>query len=456
MSVLAATTVRRAEAEAAAAGRERLDWRWPIYGLLVYLPVSGIPIILSYPNTGLTVLLKDLLFVLPGYGAFLLARSHAGWSFPGAPVLPIVAFAAVVAVLSIPQLGNPLVPLVGAKVWLFTIPLLFLGYHLPRSRDHLRRLLAVMALVGLVPVVIGIVEALLLDSGRGDLVYPWYGQAAQAVTQNFFDAGFSSSTRFLRAPGIFSFAAQFYDFLSAMVVVSLAWRALGGGPWAIVACGLSLVASVTCGVRAAFAMTPLLLAMVVVIGFSPMRARLSTIVLGGAALFAGGLAALNAGGLLALSTRVGLAEVTDGFLLGLPRAFGITLTGLGTGYATGASRYALGGALPPVAAAGQAFSESWYVKVLLELGVAGLIAVAVLMGWLLLSGYRSVRRTNDRGLRQVGVALLAFLLWTLVYLTKGAEIDLDPINVYFWLFAGILLRLPALAPEPAAAEAAHG
>jgi hypothetical protein len=436
-----------------AADVERFDWRWPVYGLLLYLPVSGIPIVLSYPNTGVAVLLKDVLFVLPAYAAFLAARARVSWSFPGAPVVPVAAFAVVVAALSLPQMANPMVPLVGAKVWLFTIPLLFLGYHLPRSREHLRRLLAAMALVGLVPVVIGIVEAVLLDSGRGYLVYPWYGRAAQAVTQNFFDAGFSSDTRFLRVPSLFSFAAQYYDFLAAMVVMTFAWRALGGRLWALLALGLTLVASFTSGERAAVVMTPLLLGLVLLLGFSPSRARVSTVALGAAGLAAGGLAALNAAGLLALSTRVGVSEVTDGFLMGLPRALGTTLTGLGTGYATGASRYAAGGVLSPVAAAGQSFSESWWVKIVLELGVAGVVVVGALMGWLLVAGYRAWRRTPDAGLRQVAAALLALLVWTLVYLAKGVEIDLDPINVYFWLFAGILLRLPTLR---AAAEPHHG
>ena len=86
-------------------------------------------------------------------------------------------------------------------------------------------------------------------------------------------------------------------------------------------------------------------------------------------------------------------------------------------------------------------------QVVLELGLPGLAGAAALMGWLLVGGYRSHRRIADPGLRQVSAALLAFVLWTLVYLTKGAEIDLDPINVYFWLFAGILLRLPLLQEE---------
>jgi hypothetical protein len=301
-----------------------------------------------------------------------------------------------------------------------------------------------MCVAGFVPAVIGIVEAVLLDSGRGDLVYPWYGRAAAAVTQNFFDAGSSSGTHFLRVPSTFSYSAQFYDFLAAMIVAALAWLALGGRLRALAALAVALVAACTCGVRAAFVMTPFLLLATLLIGRFDRRARGVTVAVAGATLIGGGAVALGASGLLALSTRVGLAEAGDGFFAGLPRALGITLTGFGTGYATGASRYALGGALPLNLAAGETFSESWWVKVVLELGVAGLAAAAVLMGWLLVTGYRAYRRLADPRLRQVSAALLAFLLWTLVYLTKGAEIDLDPINVYFWLFAGILLRLPRL------------
>ena len=90
-----------------------------MYGLLAYLPVSGLAIIASYPDTQAAVLVKDLVFILPAYLAFMTARSRIGWSFPGAPVLPMAAFAALVALMMLPLLGRPLVPLIGAKVWLF-------------------------------------------------------------------------------------------------------------------------------------------------------------------------------------------------------------------------------------------------------------------------------------------------------------------------------------------------
>jgi hypothetical protein len=40
-------------------------------------------------------------------------------------------------------------------------------------------------------------------------------------------------------------------------------------------------------------------------------------------------------------------------------------------------------------------------------------------------------------------------VWGFVSNFKAQNLDLDPMNVYFWLFIGILLRLPALDGQPA-------
>ena len=101
-----------------------------------------------------------------------------------------------------------------------------------------------------------------------------------------------------------------------------------------------------------------------------------------------------------------------------------------------------------------AFSESWWVKVILELGVPGLLLFAALLGWLVVRAYRAHRAVRDPRLIAVSAALLGFVIWVVLYLTKGPAIDLDPVNVYFWLFAGVLLRLPTFSREPIAATVA--
>jgi hypothetical protein len=51
-------------------------------------------------------------------------------------------------------------------------------------------------------------------------------------------------------------------------------------------------------------------------------------------------------------------------------------------------------------------------------------------------------------------ALLAFLIVAIVNEWKGSYLDIDPLNVYFWLFAGVLLRTPFLR-APTFAEVAQ-
>ena len=43
-----------------------------------------------------------------------------------------------------------------------------------------------------------------------------------------------------------------------------------------------------------------------------------------------------------------------------------------------------------------------------------------------------------------GKVLISFLVALGLYCFKGWVIDLDPINIYFWMFAGLLTRLPTL------------
>lgn len=82
-------------------------------------------------------------------------------------------------------------------------------------------------------------------------------------------------------------------------------------------------------------------------------------------------------------------------------------------------------------------SENWYAKAALELGIPGLLAIAVALGALLWSLVRSLRRM-DAGSRRLAAPLCALLLVTAVALFKGPYIDLDPMNVYFWLLAGVV------------------
>jgi hypothetical protein len=427
------------------------DWRRHTYGLLLYLPFSGVVIVALYPDTAPGVLAKDLLFVLPAYAGFLteFLTKRRRITFDGIPTVLLALLALLVVVQALnPNLPNLLVGLIGIKVWLLYIPLLFLGYHLVSDEHDLFRLLAVMAVVAVVPAVVGLLQAALISTGHADLAYRPYGAAASAVSQNFAEFRYSGGSLH-RVASTFSFATQYYLFTASMVAVTYAlWRGflgragrrrLGRLLWL-----LMLAAAFLSGSRGAFLMVPLLVLLLVVLERGSVvpglaRALAPVLMLAGAGVVLGAAAVELVRHALATAAVEANSILVDGFR----HAFSLTWTGLGTGIDSSGSRYALASHARPAALSGS-WNESWYVKSLLELGIPGLVLVSLLVAIVVVGGIGRHRLVRDARLRVVSAALLGFLLWILINGLKGQYIDLDPANVYFWLFAGVLVRTWAL------------
>jgi len=251
-------------------------WRWPLYALLVYLPVSGVAVLAAYPgrtDRAVAILAKDFVFVIPAYVLFLgffILRKTRFW-FRGAPLVLFGLLALIVVIQAFnPKLPNHLVGLIGIKVWLFYIPLFFLGYHLVQNRQQLFRVLGLMSLVAIVPAVIGLVEVILYYTGHAQTVYDAYGASAKPATQGFTTFVLSNGCTIRRVPSTFSFFYQYYLFGAAMVAVSFAWwrgsRPAGKQLWAGgVVFVLIFVAAMFSGVRLGFVVIPLLVAAIILL-----------------------------------------------------------------------------------------------------------------------------------------------------------------------------------------------
>jgi hypothetical protein len=438
------------------------SWRLALVGLLVYIPVSGIAIDAAYGHRlerGVALLAKDFLFVLPAYAGFLrwAWKRQERISFPAAPVTLLLALAAIVVAQSFnPNLPKPLIALIGIKVWLFYVPLLFLGYHLVRTRDELYRLFGLMALLALVPAVLGLVEAALIYGGHANDVYRAYGSAAGAVTQKYVGFALPGGGQLRRIPSTFSSFYQYYLFLAVMLAVAYAsWRgrrlALRQNVVAAAIWLVLLAASFLTGVRAAFIMTPFLFAVVLALeGRRAMRFAVRWLVPGAAVVLAA-VTFVPGSHLLAVWSdvgHVGRQEFWDVIVASSREAVHLTTFGLGTGIDSIAARYAYSND-----DAWQAFifpllgrwHESWYVKTWLELGVIGLAVVLALFATIVIRGVRAHLTLRDPGLRIASAALLSVVIWSMVYAAKSQYLDLDPLNVYFWLFAGMLFKVPVLA-----------
>jgi hypothetical protein len=441
-------------------------WRWPVYALLVYLPVSGIAILAAYPGRterAVAILAKDFVFVIPAYALFLgyfVLRRKAFW-FKGAPLVLMGLFALIVVIQAFnPALPNHLVAAIGVKIWLFYVPLFFLGYWLARDREHLFKVLGLMSLVAVVPAVIGILEVVLYYTGHAQTVYDAYGAAAPAATQNFIMFVLSHGCTIRRVPSTFSFFYQYYLFGAAMVAVSFAWwragRPAGRQLWVGGAVFLLVfIAAMFSGVRLAFLAIPLLVAAIVLLAIrSKNRLPWAALAAGTAVLaVAGGTAAGICGYAVHLgeTTQIEAPDVTTH---SVGEAVRKTWLGLGAGSDSSGARYAF----PNVELNSPVgnVQEAWYVKTYLELGVFGLIIVVALLGTILFRGVRIHFNMRDSRLQFVSAAIVALMGWVLLYSFKAQYLDLDPINTYFWLFAGILMGLPRLARSTSGNAAEDG
>jgi hypothetical protein len=431
-----------------------LDWRRSLLALLLYFTVDGVISIALYPNTGPGALAKDALFVIPAYVGYAVQRltDRRRIELPVVPVVTLGAIAALVVVQMLnPGVPKPLVALIGAKTWLFYVPMVLLGHDLIRDRADLDRFLLLIAVSAAIPCTIGVIEALLIYTGHASTVYGWYGAAASAVTQGFAEVS-AGSSMIRRIPSTFTFATQFYSFtVAAAAIAYAAWRNTlaprGKGFLGVGLIALIVVASMLSGARSAVLLTPAMLLAAVALD---VRTRSWLPGLGSAlvVIVAGlGLATVVLGasltGLITDVASHGVAQLKLAFVDEIRNGFSTTTFGLGTGIDTIASRYALP-ATQLFQAVGGAWQESWWAKALLELGIAGLIAAVTFMASIVTHAVRTTLRMADPGLRAVAAAITAYLLWAVVSSFKAQSIDLDPENVYFYLFIGVLLKLPAL------------
>ncbi len=443
-------------------------WRWPVYALLVYLPVSGIAILAAYPgrtDRAIAILAKDFVFVIPAYALFagycLLHRKRP-W-FRGAPLVLIGLLALIVVIQAFnPDLPNHLVGLIGMKVWLFYIPLFFLGYHLVRNRDHLFKVLALMSLVAILPAVIGLVEVILYYTGHAQTVYDAYGASAAPATQNFTTFILSGRLHDPARPQHLLVLLPVLPLRSSdgrRLVRLVAGRSAAGRQlWASgLVFLLIFLAAMFSGVRLGFIVIPLLVAAIILLAVrSPNRLPWVAVAAAVVCLGVAGGAAVSVCGFAAHIGDAVKAEQGPVVVTSVDEAVHKTWLGLGAGSDSTAARYAFPNVELQTSVG--AVQESWYVKTYLELGVFGLAIVLALLGTLLFRSARVHLRIRDPRLKMVSAAILALMCWVLIYCLKAQYFDLDPINVYFWLFAGILMSLPRLerrepaAPEPAEPE----
>lgn len=415
-------------------------WQRGVVMLLIYVPFAGVVTLSLYPSP-VPTLFKDFFFVIPAYLAFLLTRASgvSQGRIPGSIILVMLALAALVFVQMFnPDVANWMVAAIGAKVWLFYLPLVFLAFAMVRSRDDLIRLLRLMVVIAWIPCGVGIVQWISsMTFGYEATMEAFYGAAAEGATQGF--ASFDIGGTFFRIPSTFTFVAQYFGYTLAMIVPayvlmkmdpSKKWRKFSTATFWLI-----ILASFMSGARSAYLFVPILLALIFLLEGKFMGVLKIAVMLPLALLIAMSIAGIDPISMWDMMLELFLNYADEVASNNLLDAIAVAPLGMGTGMNTGPARYAIDDVNSFIG------FENYYAKTVYELGIAGLVIVVALFFTLIKHGYRVHGRIQDAGLRSCSAAILAFIITMALNSFKGWQIDLDPINVYFWVFSGFMFKL---------------
>ncbi len=409
-----------------------LRWRAGVVVLLCALPFAGVPAFLA-GEAGLAA--RDLCIVAPLYAAFAVEMTRSRERALPEITLALIALAAFAVLAAAQTLRSPnvLSGAIGLRVWLAYVPMLAVGYCFARTSGNFETMLKITAAMGLVPAALAGAECAYAVA-RGDFgpFERLYGAWQLTETQRFvvFTTG-DGHLRIPRVPSTFTGVTQYFGFSLVAFAAALGMAYRRGGAWTL--CALALAAGAfASGARAAYVAVPAIALLSFVLS-GRMRSRPHAFLVAGAAylLFALIIGSAISGIALELPAHTMVSLRTAGDEL----RSSFTIIGHGTGWDTNAAlRY---GAVDE-----RRYIENWYAKAMLELGVVGLACIAVAFGTMGMALLRRLRALEPDA-RRLAAPIVALLAIVAALLFKGPYVDLDPLNVYFWLLLGALFGFGA-------------
>ena len=336
----------------------------------------------------------------------------------------------------------------GLKVFLGYAPLITCVYYLVRNKQDFLLLSRLQVVLTIICCVLGVFQYVLLFL---DICHGTRGLTGNALFVTSLDARcyiggallYSPEEGVIRLPGTFVapwqwawflIASTFLNFATAFSDPKIIWRLIS-----LVSLAGVFINAVISGQRIALALVPvcfiLLLLLTGQLGdlkkFIPLGLGLGIIL---------GFGAMANPDVVAERT----ASFTDRWEASPPQQFIVdqfeenwrnvkTPIGSGLGRATNSAR-----------AMGETkLVETYYPKVLFEVGIVGMLAFLAFVTNLTIAAFKTHRSIKDRNLRSYGASIWVFILF-ISYNTYYYPLDVDPVAVYYWFFAGILFKLPVI------------
>lgn len=433
-----------------------LDWRIGIWALLAYATTNGLVVVamFSVGLSALALVTRDVLIIAPLYiSLFLFSGKQPYYRIPWHVTAACTFFAFVVMVdMGNPGVPNLLVALIGAKVWVCYMPLLFAGAVFLKTERQLLSVIRCIVGFGWIAWGLGLAQYIgALTIGFETTMTFMFGSYGAQATSDFtcFDFG----APFCRLPGSFTFSSQYGVFCVVMMFPLFMLMALEtsrtGRGFAQLSFAVAFVAGLTSGARGNFILMP---AAVMLIYFFRFRLKggvqmvLGLAVAGGIVFNLIGIDAGEAYGTVGkLGASYGQDLVVGGFADGLATG---GLFGRGTGTNTGPARHAYDSAAEMVADQGYSI-ENFMAKTLAELGVIGFVALMMVFGLLAMHLLRGQFACRQPRLKDCAATITALVVFTVITSIKGWALDIDPLNFYFYLLVGFGFAIPYIDREAA-------
>ncbi|MEH2320808.1 hormogonium polysaccharide biosynthesis protein HpsL [Nostoc sp.] len=441
--------------------------RQALYAFIIYVPIGG-TITYYLGNSPILQLAKDAFYVPALIGLWQTCRKQGlpliipqGIKIP----LYIVLGCSLLTLLFVNggqqfnpssvgllEKAPPEMPLgmgiLGLKVFLGYIPLIGCAYYLIRDKRDFLFLSRLQIALILICCVLGFIQYLLLLTG---VCQGTRGLEGDALFRATLDARcyiggalvYSPDEGVIRLPGTFVapwqwawflIAGTFFTFATGFTDPSPIWRLVGLG--SLVAVFLNAVIS---GQRIALALVPICFGILLLITgqignlkrFIPIGVGLALIV-----------------GIAIVTNPALVQERTESFTgrwdASPPQDFIIQQFEENWKSVDGPLGSGLGRATNSTRALGKTkLVETYYPKVLYEVGIIGVLAFLGLVTSLTIISFKTYRSIKNRNFRSYGAALWVFILF-ISYNTYYYPLDVDPVAVYYWFFAGVLFKLPIL------------
>ncbi len=450
-----------------------LSYKYPrqaLYAFIIYVPMGG-TITYYLGNSPILQLAKDAFYIPALIGLWQTCRKQGlpliipqGIKIP----LYIVLGCSLLTLLFInggQQFNPPSVGLLekapneiplgmgilGLKVFLGYVPLIGCAYYLIRDKRDFLFLSRLQIVLILICCVLGFIQYLLLLTGACQGTRGLEGDALFRATLEarcYFGGAlvYSPDEGVIRLPGTFVapwqwawflIASTFFTFATGFTDPSPIWRLVGLG--SLVAVFINAVIS---GQRIALALVPICFGILLLLtGQIGNLKRFIPIGIGLALIL----------GIAMVTNPAVVQERTESFTsrweASPPQDFIVQQFEENWKNVEGPLGSGLGRATNSARALGKTkLVETYYPKLLYEVGILGVLAFLGLVTTLTIIGFKTYRSIKNRNFRSYGAALWVFILF-ISYNTYYYPLDVDPVAVYYWFYAGVLFKLPELEKQ---------